>query len=103
MKRRGVEKEAIHLMEELISVVDGDDLLETKLGPGARGFSLGQLCEPPSIWSEFCSDVGVKRLVIILVCVLGASFYVACLVTGMSKQVEKRIPIDSDDVNRFEL
>lgn len=99
MKRRGVEKEAIQAMEELATA--------TKYRyNGAHCSSRSQSCLSAtlckqSILSEFCSDIGLKRLIFILVIILCLSFYVAYKATGMSKPTDQ-ILVD-EEVSRFEL
>lgn len=99
MRRRGIDKDAIQLMEDLIRSVAYDATEKPCLH--SQHCLTGNLCGQ-SIWSEFCSDVGLKRLLVILIVILCLSFCIAYMATGMAKQAEQRILVDQE-VTHFEL
>ena len=55
-----------------------------------------------NIWDEFCNDLGIKRLGLLLILVLCLSLYVAYTITGYSQLLDTRIPIQLDS-QRVEL
>ena len=96
MKRKGVGREILVLVKSLMDEAENDQrksLLPHK--------TVNNVCTPHNIWSEFCADVGTKRLIVLVLAVLGLSLYVAYIVTGVAN-LDMRIPIE-DDVMKFEL
>jgi|SRR6218665_3191305 len=99
MRRRGIDKDAIQLMEDLIHSASYDVTEEHDLR--SQQCLTENLCGR-SVWSEFCSDVGTKCLLVIFVVILCLSFGIAYMATGMAKQAEQRILVDEEDTH-FEL
>ena len=105
LKRRGVEKEAIELLEKL---EDSDDYLEDDAAePLLKGqrrikrlFSGNRFAPIHSLWYEFYMSMGLEKLCLILLVILCLSLYVAYVVTGMSQ--DNRIPVEVE-ATRVEL
>lgn len=101
MKRRGVENEAIKLMEEFLREQDYsfDDSKEPLLSK--KKSNIRRLHAIKNVWHEFCVDLGMARLVMVLFVALCVSLYVAYVVTGLSKTTGTKIPVDDVHTKDF--
>ncbi len=106
MMRRGVEANAVSLMQESEQdeIISSDDTSQPLLKRNhfvklkETGFK-----QIRSIWYEFCMDLGWERLLVLLLVVLCLSLYVAYMVTGLASHVKTSIPIVSENVKPVEV
>lgn len=94
MSRRGICSEAMTVME--MGITEMENL---QAGRRARHPSLRQngsrtgVTRFKTVWHEFCTDIGLERLALVLIFVLCASLYMAYTITGYSN-LDNRVPID---------
>ena len=105
LKRRGVEVEAIALLERMENSDDlqEDDATEPLLKGQQRFrklFRARRFAPIHSLWYEFYMSMGIEKLCLILVVILCLSLYVAYVVTGMSQN--DRVPVEVE-VTKVEL
>ena len=105
LERRGGEEDVLTLLEAAMEQhVDAQEelVLPTRHPDPVMTVRQKQhgLAYVRGVWYEFCADLGVERLVIVIVIALCFSLYVAYIVTGVAKRIDMRIPIDINSAHQ---
>ncbi|XP_074651511.1 ankyrin repeat domain-containing protein 46-like [Tubulanus polymorphus] len=88
-QRRGVPTEVINYLRKLQS------LEERGNKPHDQTIQSNIFCNVRDTWYDFCLDLGIEKLVLVLITLLLLSLYVAYMLNGLVKLIDTRIPIDA--------
>lgn len=93
--KRGVNQSVIHFYQSLenkttLHIAEG----QTTSSFPSQTIERTRSKPVPSIWYEFSEEMGVKRLLFLVLAALSISLYAAYILTSASKQVEMMIPVD---------
>ncbi|KAL5013875.1 hypothetical protein ScPMuIL_008145 [Solemya velum] len=93
--KRGVNQSVIHFYQSLenkttLHIAEG----QTTSSFPSQTIERTRSKPVPSIWYEFSEEMGVKRLLFLVLAALSISLYAAYILTSASKQVEMTIPVD---------
>ena len=109
MRRRGVSQEVIDLMQTYVNeepipigIQNDQPIVQDPASPSHGNIKLNQMESVRNIWFEFCNDLGLERLAVLLVGLLCLSLYVAYTITGYSKMIDTRVPVQFES-QRVEL
>ena len=95
MNRRGVESQLIDFMSEemrdIVQYSSTSDEISQPLLPQTLGKPSRKLIQAKTLCVEFYSDMGLKRLIVVLLVLLILSLYFAFLITGIMKREEVKV------------